>query len=74
LKPEFAAYQFNFSRLSDWANYGRVSHDRCQEISHESHRAVPAIVQFNIRQPEGSDCDAYRDDVTGRTITSLIGK
>ena len=42
---------------SETALFSYQAHDRAP-----GHVAVPAIVQFNIRKPEGSDCDAYRDD------------
>jgi hypothetical protein len=42
---------------TETALFSYQTHDRAP-----GHVAVPAIVQFNIRKPEGSDCDAYRDD------------
>ena len=57
LKPEFVASQFNFSRLSDSANYGRAGHGSCQGISHESKAASVGSATINPMTPLCPVCE-----------------
>jgi hypothetical protein len=71
-KPEFAAAQFNFSRLPNWANYGRAG-PRAKGFPMKAIVAIcVAIATLWLADIELND--GRYSEATGRTIVGLIKK